>query len=254
MVQSYSTSAASSAFASSASASSPSSASASSTHFRRSERHASRAASMRISQILANENSDTETVWPRGPATDAPIANAATDAPIANAASVAAPVAVPVANTAPVAVPSQSYINSPVNSLVMYYVELANNTPDAESRTEYTTKIYECLMTDHLVLARNPKFRDAVVAKGNQLLNDIKKQKLELENSMFTEHMITVRDIVFTTIKNPALKKKMNTMIEGLMDSYSNYAQWAKRDKLVQSILVVKDIAEAIKNHPEYVA
>jgi hypothetical protein len=244
MVQSYSTTSAASASAS-ASAFYASPSSASSAHFRRSERHASRAASTRISQILANENSDTETVWPRGPATDAPIA-----VPVANTA----PIAVPVANTAPVAVPSQSYINSPVNSLVMYYVELANNTPDAECRTEYTTKIYECLMTDHMVLARNPKFREAVVAKGNQLLNDIKKQKLELEDSGFTDHMITVRDIVFTTIKNPALKKKMNTMIEGLMDSYSNYAHWAKRDKLVQSILVVKDIAEAIKNHPEYVA
>ena len=203
-------------------------------------------ASARISQILATDNSDTDTMWPRGQAT----ASTASTATAPTASTATAPT-----TTAPTTVKeTEPYLNSPMNSLVLYYIELANSTPDAESKTEYTTNVYECLMTDHVLLARHPKFRQSVVAKGNQLLSDIKKQKLELENSGFTEHMITVRDIVFTNIKNPILKKKMNTMMEGLTESYANYVQWAKRDKLVQSILLVKDIIDNIKNHPAYVA
>lgn len=227
--------------------STPYSTTASTTHFRRSERQASRMASARISQILATDNSDTDTMWPRGQATASTVSTAST------APTTTAPTAT--ASTVPTTVKeTEPYINSPLNSLVLYYIELANSTPDAESKTEYTTKVYECLMTDHVLLARHPKFRQSVVAKGNQLLSDIKKQKLELEDSGFTEHMITVRDIVFTNIKNPILKKKMNTMMEGLTESYANYVQWAKRDKLVQSILLVKDIIDNIKNHPAYVA
>jgi len=194
--------------------------------FRRSIRNASKLAAIKISQIATTEYSSDS--------------DSSANSPISKT--------LPSPSSKP---SSLRYIGT--ISTLRQYLYMSENTQDEEEKINLCTTIYETLVKDPTILIYEPKFREAVIEKMNNLDKFITIRRLNMNKSGFNTHTDELKNIIHSHIRAKKTRDAMLKNLKELQSLYNEYASWSRYDRFRSAIRALRATLENLKQYPEYV-
>lgn len=183
-------------------------------------RRAAAAAAIRINQIAQNDTSDSDQ---NSPSTDSGMIRAAN-----------------------CGYDSTIYV-------VRFLLDELNNAKFEDQRCEITEKMLEILNKNPNVLIYEPKFRDTVTKKLNEIQEHINNRadKFQIDKQQELIRMMAMSTRI--NVRNSEMRHKIYKNLTKISNTLKSYKEWTYGTSLKTKINNLHNTLEIIKNNPAYV-
>jgi hypothetical protein len=122
-----------------------------------------------------------------------------------------------------------------------------------ENKTLATEKIFEHILANPNVLIYEPKFRNSIINRINDIEKVIAVRKIALKNAKYDEAFNMIKKSINTHISHSEIRDKIDNNLNKITKLINNYNTWVDRQSLIVTMNSLKTLLEELKNDPNYV-
>lgn len=137
--------------------------------------------------------------------------------------------------------------------LVKYLLKECDTAKCPEDRSNIAIKVFDIINKNPKILIHEPKFRNSVITKMNDLDKSIDDKITNVTNAKYDVALKMLKTSMRIHIHNSAMRNKINQHLAEISNTLTDYNLWATQNSLKKSFKTLRVTLESIKSNPEYV-
>ena len=134
-----------------------------------------------------------------------------------------------------------------------YLLGQINNAEYEDQRTEIAEKMIKILNKNPNILIYEPRIRNSVLNKIDDLTNHINNRTQEYNNMKYNESLLMMKFSMRKNLRNSQMRHKIYNHLNEINNILSDYKTWMIGNNIKKHMNQLKDTIDQLKNHPSYV-
>jgi hypothetical protein len=134
-----------------------------------------------------------------------------------------------------------------------YLLEQLNNAEYEDQRTEIAEKMFQILNKNPNILIYEPRFRNSVLNKIDDLTKHINNRTEEFNKTKYKEALLMMKLSMRKNIRNSQMRLKIYNHLSEIKKILSEYDTWMIGSSIKNQMNQLKNTIDLLKNHPSYV-
>lgn len=135
-----------------------------------------------------------------------------------------------------------------------YLLDQLNNAEYEDQRTEIAEKMFQILNKNPNILIYEPRFRNSVLNKINDLTNHINNRVKEYNNTKYNEALLMMKLSMRKNVRNSQMRHKIYKHLSEINSILADYNSWMIGTSIKNQMNQLKNTIDELKNHPSYVS
>lgn len=137
--------------------------------------------------------------------------------------------------------------------IVQYLLAELENAQFEDERAEIATKMFKVINKNPNLLIYEPKFRNVIVSKMQELDKHIDARIQKYQKSKYEEALQVLKLSLSVNIRNSKTRQTIAKKIEEINVALKEYETWAPGAEMKNEFTILRNTLRTIKLHPEYV-
>lgn len=134
-----------------------------------------------------------------------------------------------------------------------YLIKQIEKSPYENEKIELAEKMFEILNKNPNILIYEPKFRNAVLTKIQEVENHLINRVTKYQATKYHDAINLMRLSMRTHVRNSFMRGKIYKHLDDITSILKEYEGWAAGTTLKAQVLELNKTLKIIKNHPSYV-
>lgn len=134
-----------------------------------------------------------------------------------------------------------------------YLLEQLENANYEDERCEIAEKLFQTLNKNNTILIYEPRFRNSVLNKIDDLTNHIDSRVKEYNNTKYNEALLMMKLSMRKNVRNSKMRHKIYKHLTEINNILSDYKTWSMGDSIKNEMNQLRNTIYQLKNHPSYV-
>ena len=136
--------------------------------------------------------------------------------------------------------------------IVQYLLTELDRAQYEDERAEIATKMFQVINKNPNILIYEPKFRNIIVDKMQELDKHIDARIQKFQKSKYEEALQVLKLSVSVNIRNSKTRQTIAKKIEEINSALKDYEMWAPGTQMKNEFSILRDTLRTIKYHPDY--
>ena len=137
--------------------------------------------------------------------------------------------------------------------IVQYLLTELDRAQYEDERAEIATKMFQVINKNPNILIYEPKFRNIIVDKMQELDKHIDARIQKFQKSKYEEALQVLKFSISVNIRNSKTRQTIAKKIEEIDNALKEYETWAPGTLMKNEFSILRDTLRTIKNHPDYI-
>jgi hypothetical protein len=137
--------------------------------------------------------------------------------------------------------------------IIQYLLTELESAQFEDERAEIATKMFRFINKNPNLLIYEPKFRNVIINKMQELDKHIDARIQKYQKSKYEEALQVLKLSVSVNIRNSKTRQTIAKKLEEINTALEEYETWAPGTEMKNEFLYLRNTLRTIKEHPDYV-